>query len=290
MISAIESLRRRLPPPGRLARLWPRVRPYRGMLALATLALVGSGALGLAFPMVVRYLLDAAFINRDRELLDRIALGLVALFTVQAGLNYAQTYLLSAVGEQSVAGLRRDLFARLLAMPPGFFADRRTGELTSRLTVDIGLLQGVLSHQISEFARQILSLFGGIALLTYLQPRLTLTALGVAPLVVGSAMFFGRRLRRMTTGVQDRVAEATAVAEEAFSQIRTVQSFVQEPAERRRYGERVDASVGTAIERAKVRGVFFGMLTFTTFAGIVFVLWQGGLLVLDGRLTAGSLV
>jgi subfamily B ATP-binding cassette protein MsbA len=290
MTSPLEALRRGLPPPGRLSRLWPRVRPYRGMLALATLALVGSGVLGLAFPMVVRYLLDAAFIDRDRELLDRIALGLVALFTVQAALNYAQTYLLSAVGERAVAGLRRDLFARLLAMPPGFFADRRTGELTSRLTVDIGLLQGVLSHQISEFSRQILSLVGGIVLLTYLQPRLTLTALGVAPLVVGSAMFFGRRLRRMTTGVQDRVAEATAVAEEAFSQIRTVQSFVQEPAERRRYGERVDASVGTALQRAKVRGVFFGMLTFSTFAGIVFVLWQGGLLVLDGRLTAGSLV
>ncbi len=282
--------KRRLPPPGRLLRLWPRVKPYRGMLALATLALVASAALALAFPMVVRYLLDAAFVNRDREMLDRIALGLVALFSVQAVLNYAQAYLLSAVGEQAVAGLRRDLFARLLEMPPGFFADRRTGELTSRLTVDIGLLQGVLSHQVSEFSRQVLALVGGVVLLTLLQPRLTLTALGVAPVVVGSAIYFGRRLRLMTTGVQDRVAEASAVAEEAFSQIRTVQSFVQEPAEQNRYGERVEASVRMALQRAKVRGVFFGMLTFSTFAGIVIVLWQGGLLVLDGQLTAGALV
>ncbi|MBA3522241.1 MAG: ATP-binding cassette domain-containing protein [Gemmatimonadales bacterium] len=260
------------------------------MLALASLALVASAALALAFPMVVRYLLDAAFVNRDRGMLDRIALGLVALFSVQAVLNYAQAYLLSAVGEQAVAGLRRDLFARLLEMPPGFFADRRTGELTSRLTVDIGLLQGVLSHQVSEFSRQVLALVGGVVLLTLLQPRLTLTALGVAPVVVGSAIFFGRRLRLMTTGVQDRVAEASAVAEEAFSQIRTVQSFVQEPAEQNRYGERVEASVRMALQRAKVRGVFFGMLTFSTFAGIVIVLWQGGLLVLDGQLTAGALV
>src|SRR6185312_15837709 len=105
----------------------------------------------------------------------------VALFCVQAVLNYLQAYLLSAAGEQAVAGLRREVFARLLEMPPGFFAERRTGELTSRLTVDIGLLQGVLSHQISEFARQILALLGGVILLTYLQPRLTLTALLVAP-------------------------------------------------------------------------------------------------------------
>jgi subfamily B ATP-binding cassette protein MsbA len=285
-----ENSKRGLPAPGRLARLLPLVRPYRGQLALATLALLGSAMIGLAFPMVVRYLLDAAFVDRDRGMLDAIALLLVGLFTIQAALNFAQAYLLSAVGERAVAGLRRGLFARLLEMPPGFFAERRTGELTSRLTVDIGLLQGVLSHQISEFARQVLALLGGIVLLTYLQPRLTLTALAVAPIVVGSTMFFGRRLRRMTTGVQDRVAEATAVADEAFSQIRTVQSFVQEPEERRRYGERIDASVTTALERARVRGVFFGVLTFATFAGIVFVLWQGGLLVLEGKLTAGSLV
>jgi subfamily B ATP-binding cassette protein MsbA len=260
------------------------------MLAAATVALVLSGLASLAFPMVVRYLLDAAFVNRDRVLLDRIALGLVALFCVQAVLNYMQAYLLSAAGEQAVAGLRRELFAKLLEMPPGFFADRRTGELTSRITVDVGLLQSVLSHQISEFARQVLALVGGVVLLTYLQPRLTLTALLAAPVVVGTAFIFGRKLRQITTGVQDRVAEATAVAEEAFSQIRTVQSFVQEPAERARYGERIRASVRMALKRARVRGMFFGMLTFSTFAAIVFVLWQGGLLVLDGKLTAGSLV
>jgi ATP-binding cassette, subfamily B, bacterial MsbA len=280
----------RIPRPGRLVRLWPRVRPYRNLLLGATVALLLSSMASLAFPMVVRYLLDAAFVGHDRALLDRIALALVALFSVQAVLNYAQAYLLSAAGEQAVAGLRRELFSRLLDMPPGFFAERRTGELTSRLSVDIGMLQTVLSHQVSELARQVLALVGGIVLLTWLQPRLTLTALLVAPVVVGTALVFGRRLRDMTTGVQDRVAEATGVAEEAFSQIRTVQSFVQEPAERARYGERVQASVWTALKRAKVRGVFFGMLTFSTFAGIVFVLWQGGLLVLDGRLTPGALV
>ncbi len=286
----LEQRPRRIPKPGRLVRLWPRVRPYRRILLGATVALVLSSAASLAFPMVVRYLLDAAFVNRDRALLDRIALGLVGLFSVQAVLNYIQAYLLSAAGEQAVAGLRRELFARLLEMPPGFFAERRTGELTSRLTVDIGLLQSVLSHQISEFSRQVLALVGGVILLTYLQPRLTLTALLVAPVVVGTALFFGSRLRRITTGVQDRIAEASAVAEEAFSQIRTVQSFVQERAERARYGDRIAASVRTALKRARVRGVFFGMLTFSTFAGIVFVLWQGGLMVLDGKLTAGALV
>jgi ATP-binding cassette, subfamily B, bacterial MsbA len=260
------------------------------MLALAMLTLVLSAIIGLVFPMVVRYLLDAAFVDRNRAVLDRIAVGLVLLFSVQALLNYAQTYLLSAVGERVVAGLREELFARLLTMAPGFFAERRTGELTSRLTTDIGLLQGVLSHQIAEFSRQMLALVGGLILLTLMQPKLTLTAIGVVPLVVGSALFFGRRLRRMTTAVQDKVADATASAEEAFSQIRTVQSFVQEPAERERYGERIRESVRSALQRAQIRGVFFGVLTFSTFVGIVIVLRQGGLLVLEGQLTPGELV
>ncbi len=280
----------RLRSPGRLKRLWPRVRPYRAGLLIALVALVASAAIGLAFPLVVRELLDAAFLDGNRETLDRIALLLLVLFAIQAILNYVQTYYLSATGERAVAGLRRELFEQLLELPPGFFADRRTGELTSRLTADIGLLQGVLSHQIAEFSRQILALIGGVVLLTLMQPRLTLTALGVVPIVVGSAVFFGRRLRRMTTGVQDKVAEATAVAEEALSQIRTVQSFTQEPMERRRYGDRILESVRAALVRARVRGVFFGVLTFTTFGGIVFVLWQGGVLVLEGALTAGALV
>ncbi len=289
-LPAESSARRRLPSPKKLARLWPRIRPHRRALALASIALLVSAAIGLAFPLVVGWLLDAAFVDRNRALLDRVALGLTGLFLVQAFLNYAQTYLLSATGERAVAGLRGELFAKLLDMPPGFFADRKTGELTSRLTIDIGLLQGVLSHQIAEFTRQILALVGGIALLTWLQPSLTLTALAVVPVAVWTALFFGRRLRRISTGVQDRVADATAVAEEAFSQIRTVQSFVQEPAERARYTGLIGKVVEAALVRAQVRGVFFGAITFSMFTGIVVVLWQGGRLVLDGSLTAGTLV
>ena len=284
------SRRRRLPTPRKLARLWPRVRPYKGQLAVATVALLFSAAIGLAFPLIVGRLLDAAFVHGSRRLLDRIAMVLLGLFAIQAVLNYAQAYLLSAVGERAVAGLRQELFGRLLEMHPGFFAERRTGELTSRLSTDVSQIQGVVSHQLAEFCRQVLGLVGGVALLIYLQPRLLLTAVGVVPLVVAAAFFFGRRLRRTTVGVQDRVADATALAEEAFSQIRTVQSFAQEPAEERRYGAKIGEAVQAALRRAQVRGVFFGVLTFAAFGGIVVVLWQGGMLVLAGKLTAGTLV
>ncbi|MDZ4259543.1 MAG: ABC transporter transmembrane domain-containing protein [Gemmatimonadales bacterium] len=257
---------------------------------MATVALLLSSTLALAFPLVVRYLLDAAFVDGNREVLDRIAIGLLLIFATTAVLNYVQTYWLSATGERAVAGLRRELFAKLLTMPPGFFADRRTGELTSRLTTDIGLLQGILSHQIAEASRQLLALVGGVTILTLMQPVLMLTALGVMPVVVGSAMLFGKRLKRMTTSLQDEVAESTGLAEEAFSQIRVVQGFAQEPYERARYGARISEVIAVALHRARVRAMFFGAITFTTFAGVTAVLWMGGRLVLAGSLTPGSLV
>jgi subfamily B ATP-binding cassette protein MsbA len=273
-----------------LLRLWPRVRPYRTGLYIAIVALLLASVITLAFPLAVGYLLDSAFVHHNGALLNRIALGLLAAFAIQAGLNYIQVYYLSATGERAVAGLRRELFAKLLEMPPGFFADRRTGELTSRLTIDIGLLQGVMSNQLAEGLRQGLALVGGVVMLILMQWRLMVATLGVVPIVIASGFFFGRRLRRMTTSVQDQVADATAVAEEAFSQIRVVQGFAQEPHERERYGTRIASVIRTALQRARSRAMFFGMLTFTAFGAVTAVMWQGGRLVLANQLTPGALM
>jgi subfamily B ATP-binding cassette protein MsbA len=276
--------------PSALRRLWPRVRPFRRGLYIAAVALVFASAITLAFPLAVRYLLDAAFVHHDRAMLNKLSAGLLALFALQALLNYIQTYWLTATGERAVAGLRQELFGKLLEMPPGFFAERRTGELTSRLSTDIGLVQGVLSHQLADFARQMLSLVGGVVMLLLMQWKLLLTTLGVVPIVIASGFFFGRRLRRMTTSVQDQVADATAIAEEAFGQIRVVQGFAQEASERTRYGNKIAGVIHTALQRARARATFFGMLTFTAFGGVTAVLWQGGRMVLAGELTPGTLV
>ncbi len=281
---------RRPPSPKVFGPLLPRLRPHVRALSLAAVCLVLSAAVGLAFPRIVQYLLDAAFISGNARGLDRIAIGLLVLFAIQGVLNAAQVYLLSATGERVVATLRQDLFAHLVRLSPGFFTERRTGELISRLSADVAMLQSVMSHQVSEFARQSLFLVGGIAMLTLTHPRLTATTLAVVPIVVGAAWLFGRRLRKASTGVQDRVAEATASAEEAFSQIRTVQGFTREALETDRYHAHLVDVVTAAIRRARIRGAFFGVITFFSFGGIVAVLWQGGRLVLGGALTPGALV
>lgn len=281
---------KKLPSPKPLEELVPRVRPHASRIAGAIVCLLVSVGIGLAFPQIVKHLLDAAFVQRDSTLLDRIAVGLIGLFAIQAVLNFTQVYLLTITSERIVATLRRDLFAHLVRLSPGFFTERRTGELTSRLSADTTVLQTVLSYNLSEFARQSLFLVGGIVLLTMTHPRLALTTLAVVPIVIGAALFFGRQLRRASTGVQDRIAEATGSAEEAFSQIRTVQSFTREGEETRRYTAHMAHVIAAAMDRSRIRATFFGILTFCAFGGVVAVLWQGGRLVLDGTLTAGSLV
>jgi ATP-binding cassette, subfamily B, bacterial MsbA len=281
---------KRLRSPRPLRRLLPRLRPYRGRLAVAAVCLLVAAAVGLAFPLVVRYLLDAAFQTRDRQLLDRIAIGLLVLFALQGLMNFVQVFLLTSTTERVIAGLRRDVFGHLVRLSPGFFTERRTGELTSRLSTDLTLLQSLLSTWVSELSRQSLFLIGGITLLTITHPELTRTTLAVVPIVVGIAFVFGRMLRRASSGVQDRIADAMAGANEALSQIRTVQSFHREEDETGAFGGQLDAVVTAAIRRAWLRAAFFGVVGFIAFAGVVAVLWKGGEMVVSGTLTPGALV
>jgi ATP-binding cassette, subfamily B, bacterial MsbA len=275
---------------GELRQLLPRLRPHKGKVFVATLMLLGSSAAGLVFPRIVGRILDSAFVAGSRAELDRTSLFLIGLFAAQAVMNFTQAYLLSVTGERIIAGLRMDLFGHLLGLPPAFFADRRTGELTSRLGTDVSMLQGVLTMHATELFRQLLMLIGALVMLTVTHVYLTLVTLVVVPVVVGTAFFFGKRLRTASQGVMDQVAEASAIAEEAFAQIRVVQSFVREPHERGRYGERIAQSVRVALRRSVTRAFFFSIIGFVSFSASVLVLWIGGRMVLTGELTAGTLV
>jgi subfamily B ATP-binding cassette protein MsbA len=275
---------------GQMRKLLPRLRPHRGAVVFASIMLLASTALGLAFPYVVGHIFDGAVLRANRGQLNTIALELFGLLAIQALANFLQSYLLSATGERVIAKLRKDLFGHLLTLPPAFFADRRTGELTSRLGADVQMLQGVMTMAISSMLQSLLTLVGTVVILFAMQPYLTLVTLGVVPVVVGSGLWLGERLKKNSLGVMDQVAEATAVAEEAFSQIRVVQSFAREDYERGRYGGKMDGAVTMALKRSITRGLFNSVNSFAVFSASVLVLWLGGQMVLKGTLTPGTLV
>jgi len=257
---------------------------------VASVFLVVAAAAGLVFPAVMRFLLDAAFEQKDRPALDRIAIILLSVFAVQAVANFVQVYLLSSSTERIVAALRARTFAHLIRLSPAFYTERRTGELTSRLSSDLGLLQSLLSTWVSELSRQSIFLVGGAIMMLVTNFRLTLTTLAVVPIVVGAAIFFGKSLRSASTSVQDRIADAMGMADESFGAIRTVQSFTREAEETRRFGAALKDLVRVAVHRARTRALFFSVVGFVAFGAVAAVLWQGGTQVLEGKLTAGTLV
>jgi len=275
---------------GFLRRLVPRMLPYRAALVYALFLLLLSTAVALAFPLVVRELLDAAFLAGSARLLNRIALGLLVLFAVQALLNFGQSYLMASVSERVVADLRKDLFGHLALQPPGFYSLRRVGELSSRLASDADHVQQVLRFGLPELLRQGTFLVGALTLVTLTNPRLTLVTLTAIPLAILVGWFFGRRVRRISTSIQDRLAGAVARAEQVFTQIRVVQSFAREAWEAERFGEEIDRTRDEGLRRGVARAALTGAVTFAAFGAIVLVLWEGGRLVLAGELTPGTLV
>lgn len=279
--------------PRQLARLLAFARPYRGIFAVGVIATLVSSGLNLVFPLLFGRLIDASFLrvgSTDTGPLDRTVLALIGIFALSSLFAAAQSYLLARVGAGVVADLRRALFSHLLTLSPRFFADHKTGDLTSRLTADVGTVQTVTSTALAQLAAQTVSLVGAVVLLITTSPRLSLFTLAVIPLVIGTAVLIGRRIRRVSREVQDAVAGANASAEEAISGVRVVQSFTAEGIERERYGRGVLASFRAALKRARLQALMGGTLSFLTFGSLAALLWYGGRQVMTGGLTPGNLV
>lgn len=273
-----------------LVRLLSYARPYRVRLGIALLSLLVAGVLGLAFPQVVRMLIDAAFVERDSAKLNRLALLLVGVFAAQAGFSFLRTYLLSYAGERIVADVRTQVYNHLTRLPVAFFANRRVGELTSRLASDVSVVQTVTTGSITELLRLSILLIGGVTIIFITNTRLSLLMLAIVPVVIVGAQFYGRYVRRLSTKVQDRLAEANSVLEETLSAIRIVQSFVREEYERARYRDRIQDSLKLAVRRAVASGGFIAFIILVVYSGIAVVLWYGSRMVIAGQMSAGDLI
>ena len=281
------------PSSAQVRRLLTYARPYRLIFALGVLATLISSGLGLVFPQLFGRLIDASFLkvgSTDTGPLDRTVLSLLGIFALSAVFGAAQSYLLARVGAGVVADLRRALFAHLLTLSPRFFGDHRTGDLTSRLTSDVSTVQAVTSTALAQLASQGVTLVGAVLLLVRTSPRLSLLTLAIIPLVIGTAVTIGRRIRQVSREVQDAVAAASGQAEEAISGVRVVQSFTAEGVERGRYGQGVLASFRAALRRARLQALMAGTMSFLTFGALALVLWFGGRQVMSGAMTPGDLV
>ena len=277
--------------------LWAALRrilgfawPYRRRL-IGALALVSGGSLvALAVPLGLRALIDAVFEQGNTRLLNRLTIGLVVLFIAQAALSFFGQYLLKWTGERVVADLRQRLYAHLHRLSLNFFSRSRTGDLTSRLVGDVASVRKAATQALADLLTQSLSLLGSLALMLVLNWRLSLVVLAVVPAVTGAAVYFGRKIRRLARRVQDRLADTTAIAEEALAGMRVVKGFARSGYETERYADAVEALFEQARRRVLLSVGFRTLVGLLFFGALVGVFWFGGREVLAGRLTAGDLV
>ena len=271
-------------------RLLSYLRAYKFRLFLATIGLILASALSLVFPAVIQRVIDSVFEDADGALLDAITVALLAVFVFRSLASFIQNYNLNFVGERIVVDLRCQLYAHLQTLSIRYYADRRVGELISRISSDVTVVRTVLTGNVSTFLQQSLTLVGSIAIMFYLNWRLTMFIVVLMPIIVGVAFVLGGAIRRTSTRVQDEIAGATVVAEEVFQNIREVKSFVREGYEIRRYNQAIAVAFRAAVKLLTVRSIFGPIIGFFAFSGLALILWFGGREVLDGRLSPGELI
>ena len=271
-------------------RLLRYLQNYKLRLLLATIGLTLASALSLVFPAVIQSVIDSVLTDADFALLDRITLALLAVFVFRSLASFLQNYNLNYVGERIVVDIRCELYAHLQTLSIRFYTDRRVGELISRISSDVTVVRTVLTGNVSTFLQQTLTLIGSVAIMFYLNWRLTMFIIVLMPVIVVIAFVLGSAIRRTSTKVQDEIARATIVAEEVFQNIREVKSFVRENYEISRYNDAIAVAFRAAVKLLTVRSVFGPIIAFFAFAGLAMILWFGGREVLDGRLSAGELI
>ncbi|HVG47723.1 MAG TPA: ABC transporter transmembrane domain-containing protein, partial [Rubellimicrobium sp.] len=193
---------------GALVALWPFLRPYAGLMALAGLALALTASVSLVLPIAVRRVVDN-FGIAETELLDKYfgaALGIVALLAVGTALRY---YLVTRLGERVVADIRTAVFDRMIGMSPAIYERLMTGEVLSRITTDTTLILSVLGSSVSVALRNMLILFGGLVLLLWTSAKLTGLVLLIVPAIILPIVLLGRRLRVLSRENQDWIAASS---------------------------------------------------------------------------------
>lgn len=268
---------------------WRRIlsylTPYKGRMALAIVALLLSSGFGLAFPAVIIQLLDTVTQGRDFNALNMLTALLIGTFLLQAIFNFVQSYLLSYIGEKIVYDLRTSLYNHLQHMSLDFFAVRRVGDLVSRLSSDVTQMRNMLTNNLTSLLSQGVTLVGSIVILLNMNARFTLFILVLAPILIGIAFFFGGRIHRGSTKIQDQLADSTVVAEEGLQGIRIVKSFGREGYETQRYNHAMDQTFKASLQMAVYNSLFGAVIMFLGFGSIAAMVWYGGNEVIAGRLT-----
>lgn len=272
----------------RASRLFKYIKPYRLEFSLGLFFLLLSTAASLIFPALMGNLVDSAS-DKLVNNINHVAIALLVLFALQAIFSYFRIVLFVNVTEKTLAVIRQETYAHLIKLPMNFFSKRRVGELNSRISSDISLLQETFTTDLAEFLRQVLIIIGGIVFLSLTSVKLTLFMLAIIPAMMLAAVFFGRYIKRFSKQVQEKVAESNTIIEETLQGISNVKAFTNEFFEIGRYTKKTNVVMQIAKKGGRYRGAFASFIIFCLFGSIVAVIWYGVLMINSNELSIGEL-
>jgi len=270
-------------------RVFRFIKPFKVPFIIGMFVLVVSSFTTMVFPKVLGDLIDSVNAD-DANTVNTFTLLLVGIFLVTAILSFLRVYLFGLVTYKALALLRMTTYKHLISSPMSYFSKRRVGELSSRITSDIALLQDTFTTTIAEFLRQFITIPVGMFFLLFISFRLTVFMIAVIPVVAIIGIFFGKYIKKLSKEAQDDIADANTVVDETLHGIASVKAYANEFFEILRYKKSIDSSVSTSIKRALWRGVFIGLIMFAAGAAIVSIIWYGLHMVQNEVITLGELL
>ena len=264
--------------------------PYKNALILGALCLVVASITNLAVPLYIKKLVDVVMVDKNMALMNSLTLSIAGLFLIQLIFSTAHNYLFDLTEKRAITDFRIKLFRHLHTLSLSFFVKRRTGEIVSRMTNDITTIENIITDLPATLLQQSIRLFGGIIIITYMNWKLTGLVLVLAPVLVIFARIFGRRLKKLSTEIQDKLAVSTTILEENISCIQVVKSFVREKLENERFGKALEDSYQSAKKRVIISSFFGPSIGFIAFSTSLILLWYGGREVILGAISPGELI
>lgn len=274
---------------GNAFRLYSYIKPYKWEYILGMFFLLGSSLANLAFPKLLGDLVNAGNEGNIAAEMTRIGILLIVLLLIQSVFSYFRTVLFFNVTEKSLADLRQHTYNNLIRLPLVYFEKHRVGELNSRISSDISMLQETLTTTLSQFIRQIVIISGGITLLVLTSFKLTLFMLAVMPVIVLLAVLFGRYIRKLSKKVQREIAKSNTIVEETLQGIQSVKAYTNEFFEMIRYRKKTNTIAEIGMKSGKYRGAFTAFIIFGIFGAMVAVIWKGAVLLSEGAINSGEL-
>jgi len=264
-------------------------RPYTKSIIFAFTCLLLTSMISLALPLIVRNMINAVVVLKNSDLLNSLTRDLVIIILFQAAFAITHNYILGFIGHRVTADFRIELFSHIQSLSLRFFQGRRVGEILSRMSSDITVIQNALVSIPVAVLRQTITLLGALAIIFYLNWKLTGLILLVLPPLMLFARIFGKRLRNLSEKVQDKIAQALVVLEEVASSIKIVKSYTREPYEKKRFENEIESAFEQSIGKVRISSSFGPLILGLTFLVSTILIWYGGQQVMQGTTTPGEL-